>query len=417
MRESIKMFVKYDKNKNKFPIKIWLEDINKIEEGCMLQADNLSNLPFLHKWVCLMPDTHTGKGMPIGGVIATDNVIIPNAVGSDIGCGMAFIQTNIPAALLTNINTPNGILIKGIIGDILRNIPVGFSHYKEKQKSETLDKALENMELYQDAEELIPEIEDGYYQVGTLGGGNHFIELQEDEEGYVCIMLHSGSRHFGYKICNHYNKIAKELNSRWFSQVPDKYGLAFLPVDTKEGQSYINWMNLALDFARENRSRLLDTVITSVDKWLNKHCNYNPKYTNLINCHHNYAAIEHHYGKDVWVHRKGAIRVRENDLGIIPGAMGSYSYIVKGKGNQESFHSCSHGAGRLMSRKKAIETFSVHEVMNDLKECNVVIGKRSKQDIAEESRFAYKNIDTVIDNELDLIQPIKKLKTIGVVKG
>ncbi|GKX28271.1 hypothetical protein SH1V18_07510 [Vallitalea longa] len=411
------MFVIYDKNKNKFPIKVWLEDVNKIEDDCMQQATNLSNLPFLHKWVCLMPDTHTGKGMPIGGVIATDNVIIPNAVGSDIGCGMAYIQTNIPAALLTNIETPNGILIKGIIGDILRNIPVGFSHHKEKQKSEILDKALDNIELYQDAEELIPEIEDGYYQLGTLGGGNHFIELQKDEEGFVCIMLHSGSRHFGYKICNHFHKIARDLNSKWFSTVPDKYKLAFLPVDTKEGRSYINWMNLALDFARENRNRLLDSVVTIVDKWLNKHCNYNPEYTNLINCHHNYAAIEHHYGKNVWVHRKGAIRARENDLGIIPGAMGSYSYIVRGKGNLDSFHSCSHGAGRLMSRKKAIETFSVNEVINDLKECDVVIGKQSKQDIAEESRFAYKNIDTVINNELDLIEPIKKLKTIGVVKG
>ncbi|GMQ63678.1 RtcB family protein [Vallitalea maricola] len=412
-----KMFVIYNKEKNRIPIKIWVEDKSKIENECMAQATNLSNLPFLHKWVCLMPDTHTGKGMPIGGVIAAENVIIPNAVGVDIGCGMAFIQTNIPVRLLKETKTPNGTLLQGIIGDILRNIPVGFSHHTSRQECKILDDAIKNLGIYQDAKDLIPELEDGYYQIRTLGGGNHFIELQEDEQGLVCIMLHTGSRHFGYKICDYYHKLARELNTRWFSSVPDEYRLAFLPVNTKEGQDYINWMSLALGFASENRSQILDNVINIVNKWVKKHCDFNTDYTDLINCHHNYAAIEHHYGKNVWVHRKGAIRVRENELGIIPGAMGSYSYIVKGKGNPESFHSCSHGAGRLMSRKKAMETFGVDEVINDLKASEVIIGKRSKKDIPEESKFAYKDIDTVINNELDLIEPIKKLKTIGVVKG
>lgn len=410
------MFVLFDKKENQKPIKIWLENVETIEDSCLEQASNLSKLPFIHKWVALMPDTHTGMGMPIGGVIATENVIIPNAVGVDIGCGMSFIQTNLDVAPLKDTMTGNGKLVQAIIGDILRNIPVGFSHHKEKQPSIVLDNAMSNLDNYQ-IKELLPEIEKGYYQLGTLGGGNHFIELQEDENGKMCIMLHSGSRHFGYKICNYFHKIARELNEKWYSSVPDYYRLAFLPVDTDEGQLYIKWMNLALDFAYENREHMMNTIMNIVNLWVNKYLNITPEFTMPINCHHNYAAIENHYDKNVWVHRKGAIRVREGELGIIPGAMGSYSYLVKGKGNPESFMSCSHGAGRRMSRKQAMEHFTIESVVLDLKEQDVILGKRSKKDIAEESRFAYKDIDVVIQNELDLITPIKKLKTIGVVKG
>ncbi len=403
--------------KNKFPIKVWLDSREDIEEGCLEQAGNLSNLPFLHKWVALMPDTHMGKGMPIGGVIATKDVIIPNAVGVDIGCGMAFVETDVKADRLRGIKTPNGSLIQGIIGDILRNIPVGFSHHREKQTSKVLDEAMGNMMKYQEAENLLKEIEDGYYQIGTLGGGNHFIELQENEEGYVCIMLHSGSRHFGYKVCNHYHNLARELGQKWYTSVPDHYRLAFLPIESKEGIAYIHWMNLALDFAHENRRSMMEAVMLSFDKWVKKHGGGAPTYKEVINCHHNYAALEEHYGEKVWVHRKGAICAEKDRLGIIPGAMGSYSYIVKGKGNPDSFNSCSHGAGRLMSRKKAMETIRVDEVMNDLKANQVVLGKRSKHDVPEESRYAYKDIDQVMANQVDLVEPVMKLKTIGVVKG
>lgn len=410
------MFVMYDKKENLKPIKIWLENKEMIEDSCLEQANNLSKLPFLYKWVSLMPDTHTGKGMPIGGVIATEQVIIPNAVGVDIGCGMSFIQSDLDVELLKSTKTGNGTLIQAIIGDILRNIPVGFSHQKDKQPSKVLDNAMANLDTYQ-IKELLPEIEGGYYQLGTLGGGNHFIEIQEDEDGKMCVMLHSGSRHFGYKICNHFHKVARHLNNKWHSSVPDSYRLAFLPVDTDEGKSYINWMNLALDFAYDNRDHMMNNILKIVSHWVKKYLNITPEFTIPINCHHNYAAIENHYDKNVWVHRKGAIRARKGELGIIPGAMGSYSYIVKGTGNAESFMSCSHGAGRQISRKKAMENFTIQDVMVDLKEQDVVIGKRSKKDIAEESRFAYKDIDVVINNELDLITPIKKMKTIGVVKG
>jgi tRNA-splicing ligase RtcB (3'-phosphate/5'-hydroxy nucleic acid ligase) len=330
---------------------------------------------------------------------------------------MAFMQTNIEAKPIKEIMTKSGSLLQCIIGDILRNIPVGFNHHKVKQECNSVDDALENIEKFKFAENLIPEIEDGYYQVGTLGGGNHFIELQEDDKGFICIMLHSGSRHLGHKICNHFHNVAKELNKRWHSSVPDEYRLAFLPTDTDEGQSYINYMNMALSFAQENRAKMMESVMDIFIRWCNKHLELTPEYSNLINCHHNYAALENHYGKNVWVHRKGARRVREGEYGIIPGAMGSNSYIVQGKGCEESFNSCSHGAGRRLSRTRAKETYSVEEVLVDLKNSGVVLGKHKKTDVAEEYRLSYKDIDAVIANEQDLITVIKKLTTLGVVKG
>lgn len=410
------MYVISNLENQRYPIKIWLPE-GSIEPQCLEQAANLSRLPFVHKWVALMPDTHMGKGMPIGGVIATDGVVIPNAVGVDIGCGMAFVQTDIPTKVLKETQTKSGSMLQCLIGDILRNIPVGFSHQQKRQESPILDKAIENLGQYEFAPNLIPEIQAGYVQMGTLGGGNHFIEVQADENGLVGIMLHSGSRHFGYKICNHFHKVARDLNEKWYSTVPDEYRLAFLPVDTDEGQSYIRYMKLALDFARENRAHMMLKVQEIVNRWSEKILGRTPEYSSFVNCHHNYAAIESHFGKNVWVHRKGAIRAREGEIGIIPGAMGSFSYIVEGKGNAESFHSCSHGAGRLLSRTQAKETYSVDQVMNDLKKTGVILGKRSKKDVAEECRFSYKDIEEVISNELDLVTPIKKLSTLGVVKG
>ncbi len=410
------MFVIEDE-KNKMPIKIWLENKESIEENCLEQAYNLANLPFIHKWVSLMPDTHTGKGMPIGGVIATDGVIIPNAVGVDIGCGMAFVGTNVLVKDIRDIQTGNGSFIQLVIGDILRNIPVGFNRYKTKQECKTLDKAVLEIEKYNEVPELFKEIEFGYYQVGTLGGGNHFIELQEDDNGYLGIMIHSGSRNFGKKICDYFNNKAQELNKKWKSEVPESYGLSFLPVDSLEGKQYINYMNLALDFAFENREVMMNSVKNILEKHLGKFTDIKIEYTTEINCHHNYASLENHYEKNVWVHRKGATRAREGELTVIPGAMGSYSYIVKGLGNEMSFNSSSHGAGRKYSRKAAMETFSVSDVMVDLKEQGVILGKQKKNDVPEESRFAYKDINEVIENQKDLVMPIKRLKTVGVVKG
>lgn len=411
------MFVQYNKNSQKFPIKIWCENAESIDENCMEQAIHLANLPFIYKWVALMPDTHMGKGMPIGAVIACNDVVIPNAVGVDIGCGMGFIQTNIPVKLLKETVTGSGNLVKVIVGNIQRTIPLGVAHYKKPQESAVLSEAKKEMEKYSSESELISEIDEGFFQVGTLGGGNHFIEIQEDENGLACIMLHSGSRHFGNVIGQHFNKIARELNRKYWSDVPESYNLPFLPVDTTEGKSYLNYMNLAMNFAFENRAVMLRKVKDIFSENIQKFAGVTTEFSNEINCHHNYASLENHFDKDVWVHRKGAVRVSEGELSIIPGAMGSFSYIVKGKGNPESFMSSSHGAGRKLSRTKAVETFSVETVMTDLKKQDVVLGKNNKSDVAEESRFAYKDIDVVMENQKDLVEPVKKLFTVGVVKG
>lgn len=411
------MFEYYDKDKMLVPIKIWTESIDDIEESCLEQAINLANLPFAHDHIALMPDTHTGKGMPIGGVIACKNTVIPNAVGVDIGCGMAFVQTDIPVSILRDTVTGSGELIKVIVGNILRTIPVGFSHYGKPQTSAVLDKAQSEIERYNADSELIKFIEQGYYSVGSLGGGNHFIEIQEDENGMACIMLHSGSRMFGNMIGQYFNKIAHEMNDKYFSTVPSEYNLPFLPVDTDEGQRYLNWMNLAMDFAFENREVMLEKVKHIFTEQVEKYTGITPNYSDEINCHHNYAALENHYGENVWVHRKGAIHAAEGEVAIIPGSMGSNSYIVKGMGKAESFLTSSHGAGRNYSRTGAKEKFSVESVMVDLRQRDVVLGKTSKKDVAEECRFAYKDIDVVMKNQSDLTTPIKKLFTVGVVKG
>lgn len=411
------MFVLYEKEEMKVPVKVWLKGQEDLEGSCLEQAYHLAKLPFVHPWVCLMPDTHAGMGMPIGGVIAADGVVIPNAVGVDIGCGMIYTQTNVKVEALKETVTGNGNLIQAIVGDIMRNIPVGFAHHKTPMPCYTLDRACENLDQYEEDGELLGQLDAGYFQIGTLGGGNHFIELQEDDEGFLCVMIHSGSRHFGKSVCDYFHTKARELNTKWFSQVPDQYRLAFLPADSGEGRQYLRWMQLSMDFAEENREKMMLGVKAVLEKWVGKYTETALKFSHDINCHHNYAALEEHAGKEVWVHRKGAVSARNGELAVIPGAMGSYSYVVMGKGNPESFCSCSHGAGRRYSRKGAMQAFTCEEVMTDLVKQDVVLGKRRKADVAEESRFAYKDIDEVMANQSDLVTPVKRLKTVGVVKG
>ena len=411
------MFVLYDKETMKIPVKVWLENEKELEASCREQALHLANLPFLAGPVCLMPDTHAGMGMPIGGVIASEDVIIPNAVGVDIGCGMAYIETGIRADDLRQIMTGSGNLVQAIIGDIMRNVPVGFAHHKQPMSSYVLDRALDEMDKYEKDGELLGQLDAGYFQIGTLGGGNHFIELQEDDEGFLSVMIHSGSRHFGKSVCDYFHQKARALNQRWYSQVPDSYRLAFLPVDSPEGQQYLNWMQLSMDFAAENREKMMLAVKAILEKWIGKYTEFSLNFSNDINCHHNYAALENHKGKNLWVHRKGAVEAQNGQLAVIPGAMGSYSYVVMGLGNEESFCSSSHGAGRRYSRKGAMEAFTCEEVILDLERRGVVLGKKGKADVAEESRFAYKDIEIVMENQKDLVIPVKRLKTIGVVKG
>lgn len=388
----------------KLIIKSWC---NNPEDGAIEQAKNLANLPFAFHHIALMPDTHQGYGMPIGGVLATHNVIIPNAVGVDIGCGMCAVRSNI------KVENFNQELLKKIFGGsseykggIRALIPVGMNHQKKDQEWEGFDKA-PNIEIIQQ------ELKSARRQLGTLGGGNHFIEVQEGSDGYIWIMIHSGSRNFGYKIAGLYNKKAQELCNKWHSNVPPfkgEDGLAFLPVDTTEGQEYIASMNYALDFALANRLHMIKACQDEFKKVID--CEFD----GVINIHHNYATIENRFGRNVWVHRKGATSAKEGQLGIIPGSQGSSSYIVVGKGNPESFMSCSHGAGRAMSRTKAQENLSVEEEVKRLDDLGVLHAIRGKSDL-DEAPSAYKDIDIVMEEQKDLVDIVIKLKPLGVIKG
>lgn len=386
------------------PIKSWC---NNPEQGAIDQAYNLSSLPFIFRQVCLMPDTHQGYGMPIGGVIACKNVVIPNAVGVDIGCGMIAVETNYRAEELT----PE--IIKRIFGGskeyqggIRSKIPVGFNHHSKKQDWEGFNEA-PNISIIQQ------ELEASKKQLGTLGGGNHFIEIQKDNYGFVWFMIHSGSRNFGYKIAKEYNQKAQKLCSMWYSNIPPirgEDGLAFLPIGTKEAEEYIKAMNFALRFALQSRKHMMNNVILAAKN----HVDFEVKQE--INIHHNYAVIENHFGQNVWVHRKGATSAKEGQLCIIPGSQGTASYIVKGKGNPESFMSCSHGAGRKMSRKKARNTLNLEEEIKKLNDQGIVHGIRTEKDL-DEASSAYKDISIVMEEQKDLVDIVVKLEPLAVIKG
>lgn len=396
----------------RIPIKIWQASYNDIEQSCLDQADNLARLPFAYHHVALMPDTHSGYGMPIGGVLATKNVIIPNAVGVDIGCGIAFCQTNIPISVVHEAKTKDGQpLLKFMLAAITRNVPVGFAHHKEPQEWSGFDNAPSTVIVQQ-------QIDPARFQLGTLGGGNHFIEIQEDSSGNLCIMIHSGSRNFGKQICDYYNARAKTHNEKWFSSVPKEHDLAFLPIDSNDGHDYYESMKFALEFARENRRLMMERVKNLVFNLIEKyHGHVSKAILNEVNAHHNYAAMEHHFGENVFIHRKGAIRAREGDPGIIPGSMEAPSYIVEGLGNPDSFHSASHGAGRRMSRARARKTYKVNDFIEGLNKKGIVLQTPDKAKVIDECGEAYKKIDDVIEQEKDLVKVTERVTQIGVIKG
>jgi len=382
------------------PILSWCEDV---EEGALEQARNLATHPVVFHHVALMPDCHLGYGMPIGGVIACENAVIPNAVGVDIGCGMAAVQTD-----LRNEDI-HAIRIKEILFQLGLRIPVGFEHQIEDQEWNGFDDAPDIPIVQQ-------ELPSARKQLGTLGGGNHFIEIQAGDDGHIWLMLHSGSRNFGYKIAKTYNKKAMELCTRWHSQLPPGHGedsLAFLPIGSSEAREYIEAMNFALAFARANRDAML-VVFKDIFQVAT-----GGKFEQEINIHHNFAALENHFGKNVWVHRKGATQAREGQFGIIPGSMGTSSYIVRGLGNAESFESCSHGAGRASGRAAFCRTHTVAECEKSME--GIVFGgwgktRKGEPDISE-APGAYKPIDEVIEAESDLVEVVVKLRPLGVLKG
>jgi len=383
------------------PIKLWVEHEADLESGAWDQIKNLANFPFAYKHIAIMPDAHQGYGMPIGGVMATQDVIGPNMVGVDIGCGMCAVKTS-----LTEIDIDD---LKKIMGEVRKAVPVGFKKHKEPQDSDFMPSLVEDLPIVR------IEYSNAQFSLGTLGGGNHFIEIQKGNDGFIWIMIHSGSRNLGFKVANYYNKLAVELNEKWKSSVPESWELAFLPVDSAEGQNYIREMEYCVKFALVNRRLMMSRILEVFNNVLNM-VEGNLLADEMINIAHNYASLEHHFGKDVWVHRKGATLAREGTIGIIPGSQGTKSYIVRGKGNKESFESCSHGAGRLMGRNQARQRLNLEEEVKKLNDKGIIHSIRGVQDL-DEASGAYKPIEVVMKNQEDLVDILVELEPLAVIKG
>lgn len=392
------------------PVKMWTRGV-PVEESAMKQLANVASMPFIHKHIAAMPDVHWGMGATVGSVIATKGAIIPAAVGVDIGCGMIASRTSLTAndlpdnlhAIRTAIEAavPHGRTDnggpndRGAWGDCVRvpdELALDLGRLVSKHP-----KRLERAALR------------APHQLGTLGTGNHFIEVCLDEVDHVWIMLHSGSRGIGNAIGQQFIELAKEDMRRWFINLPDA-DLAYLPEGTQHFDEYIEAVEWAQRFALVNREMMMEATIAAVRTRITK-----PFESALmaVNCHHNYVSRERHWGANVLVTRKGAVRARQGDLGIIPGSMGARSYIVRGKGNPESFCSCSHGAGRKMSRNEARKTFSLedHAAAVAGVEC------RLDADVIDETPGAYKNIDDVMEAQSDLVEIVHRLKQVVVVKG
>ncbi|MBQ3287923.1 MAG: RtcB family protein [Kiritimatiellae bacterium] len=401
------------------PVKSWCESC---EEGAVKQAANLARHPALFHHVALMPDAHLGYGMPIGGVIAAEDAVIPAAVGVDIGCGMIATETDIPAERFADMSFRRAFQER-----LKERIPVGegVSH-NETQDWEGFEEYTENNGVRSD---LWPSKLDRM-NLGTLGGGNHFIELQKttsldgsgDPDGgaKVWLMIHSGSRNLGKRIEEHYHRIANRLCTRFRVPLAD-LDLAFLPIAEMDGHNYFTDMLFALRYAQENRRRMMEAMKETVAEFVPE-----ANFVRTIDIHHNYAACEEHFGKKVFVHRKGATSAKLDEIGIIPGSMGTASYIVHGLGNPDSFMSCSHGAGRRMSRVAASTTLTVEEcdkAMDGIvcerwhKYRGFGKGKAKGRLDLSEAPQAYKDIEDVIASERDLVEPLVRLVPLASLKG
>ncbi|MCW6036763.1 RtcB family protein [Spirulina subsalsa FACHB-351] len=364
-------------------------------------AKNVASLPFVFKHVALMPDVHLGKGALVGSVIATKDAVIPAAVGVDIGCGMAAVKMPFHADQLEG-------KLKEIRLAIEAEIPVGFNQNKEVEKAAT------NWQGWKDFKELhvgVQRFESrALHQMGTLGGGNHFIELCLDSENSIWLMLHSGSRYIGNQLAQCHISTAKELMKLAGQKLPDP-DLAYFVTETPEFQHYWRDLQWAQNYARYNRDVMMMRFKRIVEKYVAGGKPTKPLLT--VNCHHNYAEKEIHFGEEVYVTRKGAVRATTEDYGIIPGSMGAKSFIVKGKGNVHSYCSCSHGAGRKMSRTKAKKHFSVDDLVEQTKgiEC------RKDVHVLDEIPGAYKSIEEVMNQQADLVEIVATLRQVVCVKG
>lgn len=398
------MPIKTTISKGRVPVKIYTDEV---EGSAMQQLYNIAQLPFIHSHVAAMPDVHTGKGATVGSVIPTKGAIIPAAVGVDIGCGMNAVRLSINANEL-----PDNL--RAIRLAIEEAIPVGFNMHKtDRARNSTIRALTDGLDQIIGKHKKIYSMQKKPYQtwirqIGTLGGGNHFIELCLDENNDVWIMLHSGSRGVGNAIGQYFISLAKKDMGQHLINLPDK-DLAYFTEGARHFDDYVFAVEWAQDYAMANRREMMHFILEALRKRL-------PKFgitKEAINCHHNYVSQEVHFGEKVFVTRKGAIRAGEDELGIIPGSMGTKSFIVRGKGNPQSFCSCSHGAGRKMSRSAAKRKYSQRDVEAQTEgvEC------RKDKGIIDEIPAAYKDIDKVMENQRDLIEVVHTLKQIVCVKG
>jgi tRNA-splicing ligase RtcB (3'-phosphate/5'-hydroxy nucleic acid ligase) len=347
-----------------------------------------------------MPDCHEGFGMPIGGVLATLDAVIPNAVGVDIGCGMCAVKTS-----LSEISIP---VLKEIMSKIRNMIPLGFNHHQYKQDI-ALMPSTNNLVSGGIVEQ---EFENARKQIGTLGGGNHFIEIQKGSDNHIWLMVHSGSRNIGLKVADYYNKAAKKLNLSINSKDTVTHDLAYLPADTLEAKNYLSEMQYCVDFAFANRRLMMNNIELAFADLFHKEYNR----LDFVNIAHNYASFEKHFDTEVIIHRKGATSAKDGETGIIPGSQGTKSYIIRGKGNPESFMSCSHGAGRKMGRKQAQKRLLLDEEIHNLNKQGIIHAIRTQKDL-DEAPGAYKDIETVMKNQQDLVEILVELTPMAVIKG
>ncbi len=395
--------IKMKLTKGKSPVLVWTDEV---ESSALDQLSNMANLPIIHGHIAVMPDVHMGKGATVGSVIPTRAAIIPAAVGVDIGCGMCAVRTSLTATQLPDS-------LRQVRNAIERDVPVGFNmHSNRRARFKAASKVEPGLKEILDRHPGItsksPKKDSWARQIGTLGGGNHFIEVCLDEEDRVWIMLHSGSRGIGNKIGQYFIEKAKEVIAKANVHLPDT-DLAYLTEGTGLFADYWHALTWAQEYAARNRQEMLDIVIGALGRNL-------PPFDldeAAINCHHNYAAKEMHDGTEIYVTRKGAIRAGAGELGIIPGSMGARSYIVRGKGNEKSFSSCAHGAGRRMSRSAARRQFSREDLVKQTEgvEC------RKDKGVIDEIPGAYKDIDQVMENQIDLVEPVHTLKQVLCVKG
>jgi tRNA-splicing ligase RtcB len=394
------------------PVKAWTRGV-PVEDAARQQLLNAAQLPFIYKWIAAMPDVHWGMGATVGSVIPTKQAIVPAAVGVDIGCGMMAVQTTLTAgdlpdnlhAIRTAIEAkvPHGRTDNGGRNDR------GAWHSPQAGPLAAW-KALGPR--YDAIVAKHPKLGRGndLNHLGTLGTGNHFIEVCLDENDQVWLMLHSGSRGVGNRIGSYFIELAKQEMRRWFVKLPDQ-NLAYLGAGSKHFDDYVEAVHWAQEFAMTNRQLMMASVIEAVAG-----SSALPPFAitaEVVNCHHNYVAIENHYGENVFITRKGAVRAREGDMGIIPGSMGAKSFIVRGKGNPESFHSCSHGAGRAMSRTEAKRRFT----LEDHARATAGVECRKDSDVIDETPAAYKSIEAVMEAQKDLVDIVHTLRQVVCVKG